>query len=192
MRSYRLAAVIVLLVCCPVLLPAQNFSLAGGGLYATLNGDDFQGINAGLGGDLQFRYHAAGGVSIGGGVQYTSHGIEGLDPNFGVRAFFADFRYAFERAASPSVTPYLGARVGLAHYGVSSGGSTLSANGTAFGPVGGLLLRLAPTTQLDVGMAWFSVHFGNFSVDGTEQPDTKASGSALAVRAGVVVGFGTK
>jgi len=192
MRSYRLAALTVCLACGPVSLPAQSFSFSAGGLYAALNGSDFDGINPGLGGDLQFRYHAAGGFSMGGGVQYTSHSIEGLGESFGVRAFFADARYTFQPPSSPSAMPYLGVRVALAHYGVSSGGTDLTANGTAFGPVGGLFIRLGSATQLDVGMAWFSVRFGNFSVNGSEQADTKSSGSALAVRAAVVVGFGKK
>jgi hypothetical protein len=192
MRSYRVAVALVFLVCGPVLLPAQGFSFSGAGLYAALNGSDFEGINAGLGGDLQFRYQATRGVSIGGGFQYTSHGIEGFSENFGVRAFFVDGRYAFEQAAASSVTPYLGVRVALAHYGVSSGGNELAANGTAFGPIGGLLVRLTPTAQLDIGMAWFAVHFGNAEINGSQQPDSKSSGSALALRAGVVFGFGKK
>ena len=72
MRSYRLAAAALLFACGPVLLPAQSFSLGGGGVYASLNGSDFDGFGSGLGVDAQFRYHARGGVSIGGGVQYTS------------------------------------------------------------------------------------------------------------------------
>jgi hypothetical protein len=192
MRSYRVAAAALLLACGPVLLPAQSFSFAGGGVYASLSGSDFDGINGGLGGDLQFRYHAKRGVSIGGGIQYTSHGIEGFSETFGVRAFFVDGRYAFEQAAASSVTPYLGVRFALTHYSVSSGGSTLSANGTAFGPTGGLLVRLTPTTQLDLGVAWFSVHFGDAEIDGTPQADSKSSGSALALRAGVAFGFGKK
>jgi hypothetical protein len=192
MRSYRLAALAVLLACGPTSLPAQSASFSAGGLYAALNGSDFDGINPGLGGELQFRYHTARGFSIGGGVQYTSHGLEGFSENFGVRAFFADARYAFAPPSSPSVKPYLGFRAALAHYGISSGGTDITAYGTAFGPLGGLLIQLGSTTQLDVGLAWFSVNFGNFSVNGAEQADTKASGSALAVRAGVVVGFGKK
>ena len=192
MRSYRVAAAALLLACGPVLLTAQSFSFSAGGIYAALNGSDFDGINAGLGVDGQLRYHTRGGVSVGAGIQYTSHGIDGFDPNFGVRAFFADFRYSFENASSSSITPYIAARGALAHYGVSQGGNSATANGTAFGPAGGMLIRLAPTMQLDVGIVWYSVHFGNISANGTEQPDTKSSGSALALRAGVAFGFGKK
>lgn len=192
MRSYRLAALTGFLACGPVLLPAQSFSFSAGGLYAALNGADFDGIDAGLGGDLQFRYHAARGFSIGGGVQYTSHGIDGISENFGVRGFFADARYAFERPSSPSITPYLGARVVLTHYSASSGGTDATADGTAFGPAGGMLIRLTPATQLDLGIVWFSVHFGDAEVNGTPQSGTDSNGSALALRAGVVIGFGKK
>jgi hypothetical protein len=192
MRSLRLAAVSLLLVCAPMILTAQSFSVGGGGMYASLNGSDFAGINAGLGVEAQLRYHAKGGISVGGGFQYTSHGIDGFSEHYGVRGLFADVRYAFESPSTSSLTPYLGARVALAHYGISSGGSTLSANGTAFGPTGGLLIRLNPSTQFDVGVAWFSIHFGDADLDGTTQPDTKSNGSALALRAGVVFGFGKK
>lgn len=192
MRSYRVAAVTVLVACAPVLLCAQSFSFSASGMYATLSGADFAGINAGLGGDLQFRFHAARGFSVGGGAQYTSHGIDGVSENFGVRAFFVDARYAFPGASSVSVTPYVGGRVGLARYGISAGGSTLSANGTAFGPVGGILVRLSPAAQLDVGFAWFSTHFGDYSIDGNEQSGTDTNGTALALRAGVVFGFGKR
>lgn len=192
MQSYRVVAVTAFLACVPVSLPAQGFSFGASGMYAALNGADFNGVNAGLGGDLQFRYHAARGFSIGAGVQYTSHGVDGFSENYGVRAFFADARYAFERPSSPSVTPYLGARVGLAHLGISSGGTDLTANGTALGPAGGMLIRLTPTTQLDVGIVWFAVHFGNYSLNGSEQANTDTNGSALALRAGVTIGFGRK
>jgi hypothetical protein len=192
MRSYRVAAAALFLACGPALLPAQGFSFSGGGVYAALNGSDFDGINAGLGVDAQVRYHTRGGVSVGAGVQYTSHGIDGLDPNFGVRAFFADLRYSFEKASSPSITPYVAARAALAHYGISSGGNSATANGSAFGPAGGMLIQLGRTAKLDVGIVWYSVHFGNFSANGVEQADTKSSGSALALRAGVVFGFGKK
>ena len=192
MRSYRVAAAALLFACGPVVLPAQSFSFGGGGVYASLSGSDFDGIGSGLGVDVLFRYHARGGISIGGGVQYTSHDIDGVDPNFGVRAFFADVRYAFETANSSSITPYIGARAALAHYGVSQGGTSVSGNGTAFGPAGGMLIRLAPTTQLDAGIVWYSIHFGNASVNGAEQAGTKSSGSALTLRAGVVFGFGKK
>lgn len=192
MRLYRVAAVTVLLGCGPVLLPAQSFSFSGAGLYATLSGADFDGVNAGLGGDVQLRYHAARGISIGGGVQYTSHSVDGINENFGVTGFFADARYAFQGGSSLSVTPYLGARVVLTHYSISSSGSDLKASGTAFGPAGGMLIRLTPATQLDVGLVWYSVHFGDAELNGTTQSGTDSNGSSLALRAGVVIGFGKR
>ncbi len=192
MRSYRVAAAALLFACGPVLLSAQSFSFSAGGIYAALNGSDFDGINAGVGGDLLLRYHAASGFSIGGGVQYTSHGIDGIDPNFGVTGFFADARYAFERKLSASITPYVGARVVLASYNVSQSGTSVKASGTAFGPGAGMLVRLSPAAQLDLGVLWLSVHFGDAKVNGATQSGTKSSGSSLALRAGVVFGFGKK
>src|SRR5256885_15453543 len=125
MRPYRLTLVTLCLALAPVVLPSQGFSFAATGMYASLSGSDFNGINSGLGVDAQLRYHAAKGFSIGAGLQYTSHGISGFSEHFGVRGIFADGRYTFASKSSPNLEPYLGLRIALAHYSVASGGSTL-------------------------------------------------------------------
>ena len=193
MRSLRFILALGALCCIPALISAQSFSFGASGVYAALNGDDFAGINSGIGFDAQMRYHPKGKVSFGGGFQYTSHGIEGFSEHFSVTGFFIDPRYTFSLPASPKVSPYVGMRVAYAHWKVSSGGSSLTANGTAFGPGGGLLVKLSPNASLDVGLLWLvSVHFGNADLDGSEQPDTKSSGSAMGLRAGFQFGFGQK
>ena len=191
MRCHRVAALTALLVCGPVVLAAQRFSLSGGGLYAALSGSDFDGIDDGFGFDVQLRYHAAGAISVGAGLQYTSHGVSGFSENFGVSGIFVEGRYAFQKA-NPSVIPYLGARFALAHSRIASGPNELTADGSVLGPSGGLLIRLASTTQLDFGLVWATVHFGDAKLNGNTQANSELNGSALALRAGLVFTFGKK
>ena len=189
MRSLRSLLLTSLLLCSAVALPAQGFSFSASGVYAALNGDDYAGINAGLGADLQVRYHTRGGFSAASGYQYTSHGVEGASENFGVSGFFADARYTFTPPSTPKVRPYIGGRFAITHWGFSSGSLDASANGTAFGPVGGMLIRMGSSTQLDLGLAYMVLHFGDAKLGGTPQPGSDTSGSAVALRFGVVYGW---
>lgn len=189
-RSARFSLPIIVLVCGSVALPAQKVSVGGSLAYATLNGDDYAGVNAGLGFDAQARYHISKAFSIGGGFQYTSHGIENQSADFHVTGFFADARYAFSPVSTPRVSPYLGARVAATHWSVSASGAEGSASGTALGPVGGLLIRIGTALQLDLGLAYLSLHFGDGKLNGTTQPNSSTSGSALAMRAGLLMGLG--
>ena len=189
MRSLRSILAVPLLLCSSVALSAQGFSISASGVYAALNGDDYTGINSGLGVDLQVRYHTLGGFSVASGYQYTSHGVEGASENFGVSGFFADARYTFTPQSTPKVRPYIGGRLAITHWGISSGGADASANGTAFGPVGGLFIRMGSSTQLDLGLAYMVLHFGDAKFGGTTQPGTNTSGSAMALRVGFVYGW---
>lgn len=190
MRFARVILPVVILVCRSAALSAQSVSVGGSLAYATLDGDDYTGINAGLGFDAHVRYQFSRSLSIGGGFQYTSHGVEGQTDDFHVRGFFADARYAFVSAATPKVMPYLGARFAATHWNISFAGSEGSASGTAFGPVGGLLVRMGTSTQLDIGLAFLSLHFGDGKLDGVTQPNSNTSGSTLAMRFGFLVGLG--
>jgi hypothetical protein len=180
-----LVFLVLLVVGQPAVLRAQQFSFAGSAVYASLNGDDYAGINAGVGLDLQLRYHAGRGFSVAGGFQYTSHGLEGIDESFGVRGYFADARYTFAPQSSPSVKPYIGGRFAVTHWSIAAAGTNATADGTALGPVGGLLIGLGPSTRLDVGLAFLAVRFGDTEFDGVAQPDSDTSGSTLALRLGV-------
>ncbi len=167
---------------------ARGFSLEGAGLYADVSGDDFSGTNAGVGFDAQARF-SWGAFSLGAGVQYSSHGLDGLSENLGVRGFFAEPRYAFPTAAG-NLTPYLVGRLALLHERIEVGSSKAEANGTAFGGGGGLAIRLASTVDLSVSVLYAAVSFGDVELNGTEQPNTDTSGSTLALRAGIAVKFG--
>lgn len=167
--------------------PALSIGVAG--LYASLSGDDFQGTNAGMGLDAQFRV-AFTAFSIGGGFQFTSHDVDGADNNLGVRGIFLEPRYQF--AGSPALTPYVMGRVSLNKESLEDQGDDFEAGGTAFGAGGGLLVRATPSLRVDIGVSLHSVSFGDVEINGVEVPNSDASGSALVVRVGVLFALGRR
>jgi len=130
MRSYRVAAARTVARLWPgVYSPHRASRSRLVGIYAALNGSDFDGFGSGLGVDAQFRYHARGGVSIGGACSTPVMILPVSTRTLGVRAFFAEVRYAFERASSPSITPYISARRRWRTTVLSQGGNSVTANG---------------------------------------------------------------
>jgi hypothetical protein len=187
MRPSRFILLAVMSIRGPAMLHAQNASVSAAGVYASLSGEDYAGINAGLGFDAQVRFRVSKGFSLGGGFQYTSHGVEGATEDFRVSGIFAEARYTFAPASTPKVRPYVGGRFAATHWSVALGGSDGSANGTAFGPVAGLLLQLRGITHLDLGLAFLALHFGDAEIGGVPQANTNTSGSTMAFRAGLVI-----
>lgn len=186
MKSTRLILLAAALAFPQSPVRAQQLSFGASGAYTSLNGDDYAGLNAGFGFDAQVRYHPSRSFSVGGGFQYTSHEVEGANESFRASGGFVDARYSFVLPSAPKVRPYLGGRFAIAHWSVPN--LDASANGFAFGPVGGLLIQAGSMTRLDVGLAFLALNFGDAQVGGTEQPDTNTSGSALALRLGFVFG----
>ncbi len=177
------------LLAIPAVADAQGIGAEAAGIYATLSGDDFQGIDAGFGLDAQLRFNAAPRFSIGAGVQLTSHGNNVVSENTRVTGFFAEPRLTFSMPASP-LTPFLGARVGLARTSLSSGGTDVTSSGWLFGGTGGAMFRAGPMVNVVLAVVFASVSFGDFEVNGTSQPGTETSGTSLALRGGVSIKLG--
>lgn len=167
--------------------PVGGVALEFAGLYATLSGSDFQGINAGFGGDAQVRF--GGRLSLGLGAQYTSHGNDVVPDNSKVIGIFAEPRITFHVPASP-ITPYVGARVGWMNSSISSGGTDIKSSGYEAGATGGVMFRAGPMVQIVLAAVFASVHFGDQKVNGASQANSDTSGSSLAIRAGVRIGLG--
>ena len=188
MGALRLILVPVVLVCLQTPLLAQRASVAASGVYATLNGDDYARFDAGLGFDGQVRYQPRGPFSVGIGFQYSSHKIQQASESFHASGPFVDARYTFAIRSAPKVHPYLGGRFALIHWVVPN--IEASANGQAYGPVGGLMIQVGNATRLDLGLAFLSLHIGDATSFGSTVPNSSTSGSALALRLGFDVGFG--
>ncbi len=157
-----------------------------GGLYVSLSGNDFQGVNAGIGVDGQVRFRLMpSALTLGIGGQYTTHSVDGISPNFNVYGVFVEPRYPFPSGAS-QIKPYLAVRGGYVHQSISQGGNSASASGFLIGGGGGILVGLGGV-DLDIGFLFGLVNFGEVKANGSPT-GFSPSGSAIALRAGVVFG----
>jgi hypothetical protein len=188
MRALRWAG--LLAVCCALgtASAAAQASLGVAGLMASLGGDDFEGVDNGFGGEASVWFPAGTSFTIGGGAHYTSHGIEGIDENLSVLGIFAEPRYRFQ--AGGKVKPYVAGRVGWVRESISSGGVDANASGFYFGGGGGLMVPVGAKLDLDFEVLFNSVSFGDIEVDGTSQPDTDSSGTALVARVALMFRLG--
>lgn len=189
----------------------QRFSVQGSVLYADLNGDAHEGLDAGIGIEAQLRYNFPTRIpfSIGVGYQRTTHGFVVDDPEFSVDSdvplsgFFVEPRVVIN-AGSERVAPYVSARFsyltqdfddevffpelgGTARIGIKSSGLTGNVGG-------GLLFNLAQNVNLDVGATFGFTNFGDteYTIEGESFTDDEdfGSGTNFVLRAGLVIGFG--
>jgi opacity protein-like surface antigen len=179
----------------------QRLSIQASALRADVFGDQFSTFDAGLGFELQARY-TPGVVSWGGGVQYTIHGdseaeADGHDPDIKLLGIFVEPRYVLD-IGGESAAPYLSARVAFAQFDVRvdfSDGDvlTFTSTGVTLNVGGGLLVRLGPRVNLDVGA---TAGFNRYQpTDGDtafgEPFDMElGSGTNLVMRVGLAVGLG--
>lgn len=166
---------------------SPKFSLEPAAYYATVSGEDFEGVDAGTGFDIQGRVKFTA-LSLGLGYQRASHGIEGIDENAVVSGIFVEPRYEIPSAAS--IKPYLTARLGRITQSVEGNGSELKASGFAFGAGAGVTLPLAASVRLNTSASWNNMSFGEMELDGDQIPDSKTSGSSITLRAGLSLSFG--
>jgi len=185
-----LLAVLAVALCSTVPASAQT-SLGLGVQLLDLGGSDFDGISAGIGVEGRVMFPVGASALLGAGAQYSSHGIDGIDPNFNVLGLIAEGRYLFKRAGG-KVTPYVGGRGGYVHGSASQGGNSVTASGYAIGATGGVQIQTSPTMSFDLGLAFHSVKLGDAKANGTTQPGTKSSGTGLQIRAGVSFKLGGK
>jgi hypothetical protein len=164
-----------------------KFSFEPAAFYATVSGDDFEGIDAGMGFDVQGRVKFTA-LSLGLGYQRSSHGIEGLDENVVASGIFIEPRYEFPSAAA--FKPYLTTRIGRITQSIEGDGSELKATGFSFGGGAGVMVPLAGSVRLNTSASWNSVSLGEMELDGDALPDSETSGSSLTLRVGVSFSFG--
>lgn len=155
---------------------AQAFSFQVSGLYIGFGGSAYSDMSSGAGAEGQFRY-TSGAMSLGLGYQYTRHTMMDMDGHMTNSGAFIEPRYVFS-TSSPSLAPYLSARLGLLHM---SGVLPESSNGGTVNLGGGVLARLTSRTNLDFGATYGYTRFSG-GITGT--------GSDLVLRAGFAIGLG--
>jgi hypothetical protein len=158
-----------------------------------LHGDAFADLNSGYGAELQLRYSPSA-LSIGGGVQYTTHKVTGFeDVDFTVDLYgaFIEPRYVID-IRSNNFAPYLSAR--FAYSLLETSDSTATASGLTGNGGGGVLIRLSPTTNLDMGATYGYTRWDELVVDlrdgSPPQRYEFGSGTNLVVRIGLAIGLG--
>lgn len=171
---------------------AQAISIQFSGLYNGVYGDVFTGLRNGFGGEGQIRY-TPGALSIGAGFQYTSHGLDSLPEDARLYGGFLEPRYRIH-TGSNVVAPYLSARLSLLKVGFSGGDLLLSSSFIQVNGGGGLLYRLGPRLNLDMGATVGYNRLGSGTLRsksaGSARPIQSSSGSNIVLRLGFAIGLG--
>jgi hypothetical protein len=172
---------------------AQAISIQFSGLYNGVYGDVFTGLQNGFGGEGQIRY-TPGALSVGVGFQYTNHGLDKRTEDTRLYGVFLEPRYRIH-TGSNVVAPYLSARLSLLKVGFSGGDLTLSSSFIQVNGGGGLLYRLGPRLNLDMGATFGYNRLGSGTLRSKANPThptpiSSSSGSNLVVRFGFAVGIG--
>jgi len=171
---------------------AQAISLQASGLYNGLFGSVFQGLQDGFGGEAQIRYTPSA-FSIGGGFQYTIHHIQNRTEDLKLYGGFVEPRYRIH-TGSNVLAPYVSARFSLLKVGFTGGDLSITSNFIQLNGGGGLLYRLGPRVNLDVGATYGYDRLGGGTLrrkaSGTSSSFASSSGSNVVFRLGFAVGIG--
>jgi hypothetical protein len=198
----RLVGVLGMLALSAASVRAQSLGVSG--VYVIPTGSDFDGTHAGFGVQGLLRFAVSPVVSLGLGMQWTSHPVDNISANSHLLGVVAEPRYTF--AVKQSVRPYfMGTVTYVPTYGVTAtaaeyGGNpgdpdlTLSTHGFLFGVGAGLLIDAGTSTSFDLSAMYGAVNLSDFTAKAGGQSatlsGTSASGGALQLRAGLLFRLG--
>ena len=203
-RASALAASLVVLGASSALLPraldaqsAQRMSVQASGLHVSTGGDAYAGMQAGPGAEAQLRY-TPGAWSFGLGGQLSTHAFD--DDQLGeesvrLAGVFLEPRRVID--IGRSFAPYASARLAFLRQSldIDVEGETVraSASGTQANVGGGVLLRVSPRLNVDLGATFGVISFGDVKVSvpgyGTFNAGSTGRGQNLVVRAGIALGM---
>jgi hypothetical protein len=205
MASVRLRALAVIVIAV-VALPgtahaqsAQRYSVQASGLFVGTFGEAYDGLSGGPGIEAQFRVTPSA-WSFGFGVQGSSHSFDDTalgSESVTLSGVFFEPRRVID-VGSSQFAPYLSARVAFLRQSldIDVNGTTLSASasGAQINAGGGVLLRLTPRVNLDLGATYGLINFGDVEVDiagigSTKVEGSSGNGSNLVLRAGLAIGL---
>lgn len=178
---------------------AQKWSIQGSLLSVGVQGDAYEGLSNGFGFELQGRYTPSV-WSFGVGLQYSAHTLEGTggDETVNLAGGFIEPRRVVD-VGSSSFAPYLSARLAFLQQSidVDVNGTTITAStsGAQINGGGGVLFRLSPRVNLDLGATYGLINFGDVKVNIPGVGNTTVDGSSgtgrnLVIRAGLAIGLG--
>jgi hypothetical protein len=162
---------------------APSFSIEGGGLHASMRGDEVDRLDEGFGFEAQARLGVSA-LSIGVGYQRSTHAITSSGPaeRAILSGVFVEPRVELQLGGT-NFTPYLGGRV--ARLALRQSELDLDVDGTDVAGGGGLLVWLAPAARLNLSAMYSAVRFDASGLSANE----RARGNAVTLRAGVALGF---
>jgi hypothetical protein len=170
---------------------AQPFSLQVSGLVNGILKDVLDGLQSGVGAEAQFRY-TPGALSLGAGFQFTIHELQERTENARFYGGFVEPRYRIH-VGSNVVAPYVSARFAVLKIDFSGEDLSLSSTFLELNGGGGILVRLGPRVNLDVGATVGYDHLGEgiltSSVGHTSVPVEASSGSNLVAHLGLAIGL---
>lgn len=170
---------------------AQRFSVQASALYAGLFGKAYTFLHDGFGAEAQLRY-TPGGVSIGGGVQWTHHSTDITNVPLTLYGLFVEPRYVIP-TNSNTIAPYISMRLSLLKQRISDAQYEGSSSGFTGNAGAGILYRLGARMNLDAGASFGYTTFGALTIrdktNGTTMSGSAGSGSNLVGRLGLAVGI---
>lgn len=180
---------------------AQRWSLQVSGLSVGAQGDAYEGLSRGNGFEAQVRLTPSV-WSFGVGLQFSSHSIEfedGTPEDVTLTGLFIEPRRIID-VGSSTFAPYLSGRLSFLQQAIEvdlGGGTTVSASasGAQVNGGGGVLFRLSPRVNLDVGATYGLINFGDVEVSASGLGSTTVEGSSgtgrnLVLRLGLAIGLG--
>jgi hypothetical protein len=173
---------------------AQRWSAQGSLLSVAPSGDAYEGLSSGIGFEAQARYTPSA-LSLGAGYQHSSHDLDlddGSSESVSLSGVFLEPRYVID-VGSGSYAPYLAGRVAFLSQKLEFDGLEASASGTQLNLGGGVLVRLSPRINLDLGLTYGAIDFDDVEVVFEGQTfvfdGTSGSGTNMVLRVGVTVGL---
>lgn len=178
---------------------AQRYSVQASGIFVGTFGEAYDGLKSGPGVEAQFRV-TPGAWSFGFGVQGSMHSLEGVDlgsEDVTLAGVFFEPRRVID-VGSSQFAPYVAGRLAFLQQSidVDVNGTTVSAtaSGAQVNGGGGVLIRLSPRVNLDLGATYGLINFGDVEVDiagvgRTTVEGTSGNGSNLVLRAGLAIGI---
>lgn len=165
---------------------AQPYSFQAS-LLGSFPGRDLGAVAAGLGWEAQVRLNP-GAFSFGVGIEQTLHGVDNL-PNRNVKLTggFFEPRYVIDTGSDEAV-PYLVGRFAISQILVEERGASSSATGFTINGGGGLLVRLGPAMNLDLGATLGWKDLGKTTI--LDTVFDMGTGTNLIIRVGLAFGFG--
>lgn len=127
----------------------QGLRFQAGPVLSVPGGSELNGLNSGIGGELQVGSDWPSGFGIGGGAGLTTHDLEGADESLTHWNLFVEPRLTFN-ADRPGARPYVAGRVSYSILDAGSGAGLLTEKGWGFGGGVGILVPVAGSVMLDL------------------------------------------